>query len=346
MRLAPRDLEAALARGTVPAPVLLVYGPDAGLVGERVRRLLEVATGGADDPFRVVVLEGERLAREPQRLAEEALALAFDGGGRVVRVREADDRCARAVEGLLAGPPPVATVVLEAGELGPRSRLRRLVEAAKAAAACPCYREEGRDLARTLEGLLSAEGLRAGPGVVEWLTGHLGADHGVTRREIEKLALYVGDRADRTVRLEDVEAVVADATAVGLDRLVQALLAGRVAEVERVLDRLEAAGEAAVTLLRAAARELLRLWRLAAEVEAGTPPRRAVETARPPVFFRLRPLYVAVLARCDRRRLAVLLAALQEAELLCKRTGSPERAVVRRMLGDLARALADGRAEA
>ncbi len=342
MKLRPREFDAELKRGRLPAPVVLLYGPDGGLVDARARRLLELAAGGQEDPFRTTVLEGERLAREPHLLAEAALALTLTGEERIVRVREADDRTAPAVELLLKGPRPAARlVVLEAGDLPPRSRLRRLCEEATGAAACPCYREEGRELARTVGELLAAEGLVAEPGVVEWLTAHLGADHGITRREIEKLALYLADRPEpRRVRLEDVEAVVTDAAASGGDRLVLAVLGGRVDEVAALSERLEAAGEQPVQLLRLLGRELLRLWRLAVEVAAGRPPREVVAGARPPVFFRLRPLYERVLAQSEPAQLARALARLQAAELACKQTGAPDRLIARRALLELARTLA------
>lgn len=339
MKLQAREVEAMLARGAPPAPVVLFYGPDRGLVGERARRLIGALLGRDDDPFRLVTLEGDDLARDPGRLAEEALAPTFFGGGRVVRVRDAGDRTAAALEPLLGRDGLPAHVVLEAGELPPSSRLRRLVEGAKTAVACPCYREEGRDLVSAVERLLAEHGLRADPEALSWLTAHLGADHGITRREIEKLALYVGDREDRTVHLADVEAVVADAAAAGTDRLIQALLAGDVAAVEDGAERLLAAGEAPVTLLRAATRELLRLYALSLEVAAGGAAQQVVARAKPPVFFRLRPLVERLLARIRPDDVADLLALLQRAEILCKSTGVPERTVCRRALFEVARRL-------
>jgi len=339
VKLQPREVESFLARGRPPAPVVLFYGPDRGLVGERARQLVTALLGGDDDPFRLVTLEGEQLAREPGRLAEEAFAPTFFGSSRVVRVREATDRTVAALEPLLATSDLPARVVLEAGDLPPSSRLRRIVEAAPQAAACPCYREEGRDLARSVTGILAEFNLKADAEALSWLSAHLGADHGITRREIEKLALYVGDRADRTVRLADVEAVVADAAAVGHDRLVQALLAGDAHAVDDATQRLLAAGEAPVSLLRAVGRELLRLHRLALDVAAGATPQQAVARARPPVFFRLRPLYEQLLGRIRPDDLADLLALLQRAEILCKSTGVPDRTVCRRMLFELAQRL-------
>ena len=53
---------------------------------------------------------------------------------------------AGAAEGLLALDALDAFVILEAGDLGPRDKLRKLFEAADGGAAIPCYQDEGQGL--------------------------------------------------------------------------------------------------------------------------------------------------------------------------------------------------------
>ena len=335
MKIAARDVE-SLLEGRLPCPVLLFYGPDRGLVTRRSTRLVARFAGSPPDPFRFGELDADRLAAEPDLLLEEAQALAFGGGQRVLRVRDVDDRAVRAVRALLELPEPAAIVLLEAGELGPGSSLRRLVERASNAAACPCYREEGRELARSLERLLAEHGLTVEPDALAWLAAHLGADAGATCNEVEKLALYKDAQGDSRVRLEDVEAVVAEGGSLGFDALLSALLAGDVGAALRHLDRLFAAGQSAVGLLRQLARSFERLLRLRAEVESGADPQTVVARARPPVFFRQRPLYLRALRSRSSRDLLETLTLLRRAEVLCKHSGVPERTVCRQLLAELA----------
>jgi len=334
VKLAARDVD-ALLEGRLPCPVLLFYGPDRGLVTQRSARLIARLAGSPPDPFLLSELEGDRLAAEPQLLCEEAQALAFGGGRRVLRVRDADDRATRAVRALLELAEPAAVVLLEAGNLGPASSLRRLVERATNAAACPCYREEGRELARSLERLLAEHGLSAEPDALAWLTAHLGADAGMTRSEIEKLALYKDALGDARVRLEDVEAVVAEGAALGFDALLAALLEGDADAALARFDRLAGAGQSPVGLLRQTARSLERLLRMRAEVEAGARAESVIARARPPVFFRQRPLYLRTLQNRSSCELLDMLARLHQAEVLCKRSGIPEHTVCRQLLLEL-----------
>lgn len=315
---------------------MLVYGPDRGLVSERIARL--IASSGADpaDAFAVTRLDASALEREPMRLAEEAQAVPMFGGKRVVVVRDAGDRTARAIAILLDLPEPAALVLIEAGDLGPTSKLRQTVERAKNAVAIPCYRDEGQTLERTVAALLREHRLEATPEVLARLSAHLGADRAVTRNEIEKLALYIGDRADRRVRPEDVAAVIAEAAYRGVDALVDAVLLGRPVEVARLLDQLFAEGEAAVTLLRRTALDFKRLLALLSDLSADTDAAQLVEMARPPIFFRRRPVFEAALRRWSVRSVLAALAALEESELACKRTGMPDELICRQRLVELA----------
>lgn len=339
MKLEPRCIEAFLARPDPERPVVLLYGPDRGLVGERLARLVSASVPDPANPFAVTRLDAAAIEREPVRLAEEAQSLPMFGDSKVVVVRDADDRLARALSIVLALPDLASRVLLEAGDLPPSSKLRQLVERAKNAVAIPCYREEGATLRRSVAELLQEAGLEAAPDVVELLTSHLGADRTLTRSEIAKLALYIGDRPDRRVQPEDVAAVVVDAAPLAVEAAIDAMLAGRPVEVARLLDRLFAEGESAVGILRRVALALRRLLELFAALETERDPRRVVEAARPPIFFRRRPVFEAALCRWRPQQVTAALAALEEAELLCKTTGVPDQLVCRQKLLELASAV-------
>ncbi len=69
------------SRGPIPArPIVLVYGPDAGLVRERAETIIRASVDDPRDPFALAHLEGDVLASEPSRLAEEAHTVPLFGG--------------------------------------------------------------------------------------------------------------------------------------------------------------------------------------------------------------------------------------------------------------------------
>ncbi|WP_135467837.1 DNA polymerase III subunit delta [Crenalkalicoccus roseus] len=311
--------------------VVLLHGDDPGLVRERAERLAARVTGG--DALRLVEVPREA-ARDPGLLAAEAATLALVGGRRLVRVREASDAFAAAAKEALAGPGP-GLVLLEAGELPARSRLRALLEPAPEAVVIPCYRERGAELAASIARLLAELEVQAEPAAVEWLAQRLGEDRLLLRRELEKLAAYVG--AGGRVTQEDALACVAEGSALDLEEALVAALGGEVAAADRALETALAEGASPVQVVRAAMRQVQRLHLAALAVAGGTAPGVALEGLRPPVFFRHKPGLERALRRWRPEALEAAGAALLEAERRTKATGLPAATIARAAVLALAR---------
>ena len=335
MKLAAAQAERFLRQPNLP--VVLLYGPDQGLVRERAERLIGTVLDDPKDPFRLSELNAEVVRGDPGRLLDEARALCLVGGRRVVRLRQAGDQATAACRALLAIEPLEALIVVDAGDLGPGSSLRRLIESARNAAAIACYRDEGRDLGTLIDRLLAEDGLQLEADARAYLVEHLGADRGVTRSELAKLALYCdpagsGPPAAGRVTLEAAALLVGDGAAVDLDDLAHAAMLGQALQLERGLDRLLGEGRSPVALLRALARHLTGLHQLALRVEAGESLDEVVERARPPIHFRRKPGVRQALQLWPAPRLAAALSRLLDAEIGCKTTGWPAEALCRRAL--------------
>jgi DNA polymerase-3 subunit delta len=327
------DVDAFVARPDPARRVVLVFGPDAGLVGERVRAILAASVDDPNDPFALARLEGEDLTAEPARLTEEALTMPLFGGRRAVWVKAGSRNIAPAVEALLgdplfAGATPQCRVVIEAGDLRRNAPLRALCERAKNAAALPCYADSERDRARLIDEEMRAAGLSLAPDARAVLIPLLGGDRAASRSEIQKLAVYARGRDQ--VGVEDVAAVVSDASALTIEDIVDAAFAGKPSELETQLGKARVAGTAAGSILFNAQRQLAQLhkWRFAIEQGRGF----SLEPVQPPVPFRRRPLVEAALKAWSAARLTTAMAQLADAVLDARRNPALADTITERAL--------------
>ncbi|MGA3308798.1 MAG: DNA polymerase III subunit delta [Xanthobacteraceae bacterium] len=309
------DVDAALARPDPARPVVLVFGPDAGLVSERVNAIVKASVDDPNDPFSLVRLEGEELSANPARLIEEAQTIPLFGGRRAVWVKAGSRNIAPAVEALLALPASECRVVIEAGELRRNAPLRTLCERAKNAVALPCYPDSERDLARLIDNEMRAAGLVLTPDARALLVPLLGGDRAASRNEIRKLTLYARGRVE--VGVDDVTAVVSDASALALDDLVDTAFAGRPAELEAQLAKVRTAGSAVGSIFFAAQRQLAQLHKWRTAIEQGAP--FSLDGLQPPLHFRRKNLVEAALKQWSAARLTVAMAELAEAVLTARR---------------------------
>jgi DNA polymerase-3 subunit delta len=324
------DIDRFLSRPDPKKPVVLVYGPDSGLVSERVATLARAAAGENKEPFSSVVLEGDAIAADPGLLIDEAQTFGLFGERRVIRVRAGSRNFAPAVEMLLKNPPQAA-VLIEAGELRPTSPLRAICEKSPAAAVIPCYVDTERDIAR----LIADAKLSIDAEAREALAALLGADRLASRGEIEKLVLYAGGKG--RITLDDVRAVIADASALALDDVVDSAAAGELEAALAALSKAYAAGTLPSVLLNAAIRHVTALHRLRLAVDAGASPAEAVKSARPPVFFRRQPKFERALVRFTAEALANEIVALSDASLAARKDAALAAAIAERAILRLAR---------
>src|SRR5204863_9958787 len=111
-----KEIDSYLARPDAGRPIILLYGPDAGLVRERAEALLASAVDDPNDPFSLVRLDGDELAAEPSRLVDEAMTIPLFGGRRAIRVRAGSRSFAGGIESLTVSALNDCPVAIEAVE--------------------------------------------------------------------------------------------------------------------------------------------------------------------------------------------------------------------------------------
>jgi len=338
VKVEPRGIDAFLRAPPDRIAAILLYGPDGGLVQERLASLAKAAGADPADAFGAVDLAAATLRTDPARLADEALALSLGGGRRVVTVRDAGEEVTPALAGLLEllGDGASGLVLIAAGDLAARSGLRKLVEGADRAAALPCYADDGASLERLAAEMLRADGIAVDREALGEISARLGGDRALARREIEKLALYVG--AGNKADIDAVRTVLGDVAEASLDEAMLATADGDYVSLSTALSRVRADGASAIGVIRMAQRQFQRLYAFAADVESGATPAQVVERARPPVFWKQRPRVQRHVARWTAPAAANALQRLTEAELHAKSNAADEWQVCERVLLVIAQA--------
>lgn len=337
MKVGPRDVGRFIAAPPETLRACLIYGADGGQVRELATKLAQTIAPDLNDPFRVATLDGAAVAADPARLADEAAAIAFGGGRRVVRLRGLDANQYRAIGDVIKDPPGDALIVAEAGALRRDAALVKLFEGAETGAAVACYADEGRGLAGLLDDALKAGGVALSPDARAYVLARLGVDRSATRMEIEKLVLYAGQGG--RLDLEDVAEAVGDAGATGVDDLVYAAAGGDVTGCHRAFDRLIDAGAQPIQIQRALMNHLVKLRAVVSRAEtAGLEP--ALAGVRPPIFFKRKSAFEAQARRWTRQRLSLAIDRMIEAEIELKRTGTQETLTLWRACFDVVRAAA------
>jgi DNA polymerase III subunit delta len=329
-----RDIDAFLARPDAGRPIILLYGPDAGLVRERADALLASAVDDPNDPFSLVRLDGDELAAEPSRLVDEAMTVPLFGGRRAIRVRAGSRSFAGGVDTLADMPLKDCRIVIEAGELRPESPLRKACERAKTAVAIACYPDTERDLAKLIDDELRVSDLRIAPDARVVLTALLGGDRQASRNELRKLALYSHGQGE--VTLDDVMTVVSDASELKLDPIVDSAFAGKPDLVESEFAKAMVAGTYPGMIIMAAQRQAAWLHKSALAVAEGTPTSTLLESGYPRVHFSRKANVEVALRNFSPAKLVAIIEQLATAAFDMRKQTALASAIAQRTLLSIA----------
>ncbi len=317
---------------------LLIYGPNAGLVRERARAAVLFAVEDLGDAFRLCELQAKEIADDPARLADELGALSFAGGRRAVWLKEAGDNQTSTVSSALETEFGDTLLVVEAGNLTPRSSLRKLFEKAQNLAAVPCYDEDQGSLREYIDDFLAGEKVSLERDALNWLLERLGNDRMQVRNELEKLILYASSdetlAADGTIliSLDTVMQGSDDAGVWSFDQLADAVAGGNLADIDRFLHLAYDEGKQPVAAIRQVAKRFSQLHFVVGLAGGGGSIDKLISSLRPPIFFKNRPAFRAQIAYWSLPRIAQALDILGQAEIDCKTTGMPDQEICARAL--------------
>ncbi len=328
MKLAANQVASSI-RSSARFVGLLIYGEDWGLVRERSLTAINHVLGTEPNPFQLTTLTRE----EHGRVRGEAESLALGGGRRVVHVQDGGEALAATLEKLDLRSDDVL-LVLEAGELTPRSKLRMFAEKRADWAAIPCYLSSAGQVGAELTRLLSDAGLSATPDALSFLSEELAGESITRRAEMEKLVVFA--MGERTIDLDMAKRCCSVSLDTSLGAAVGAALAGRVEACDALLAELAREGATGQGLLAVLSNQVQRLLKVRLLIESGQTAEQACRTLTPPLYPRQAAVFMQDVQRWRGSGLEALGRTIRDADAACKRAASPDMAIAGRLLAAVA----------
>ena len=322
---------------------VLFFGPDRGLVKERAENLIKKFSDNPDDAFSSAVLTSDDLSSDPARLADEMSALSMFGDQRLVRLRLDHERSGAAISKIIKDldlnpNKAAARLVVEAGELTPRSAIRKAFEAGGRFAAIGCYKDSAADLANMVRRTLTENNIEIDRDALELWVPLLEGDRILARNEMEKMILFkgYGETPDARISVEDVKMVAAGAQAASIDDIIMSAMNGQTAKCDDAFKRAIAGKVNIAIILLSLQRHITRLLEASAHMQAGDRPQSAMKALRPPVFRMQERNFLNHLQTWPMKALHSALSETLTAEQQLKSAGAPGEAIVGRILLTLA----------
>lgn len=306
------------AKPDLSKPIVLVYGPDRGLVSEIVKSIAKASGVDQTDPFSMIKMSvSDR--EDADALMNEAYTVGMFASARLIIVTDAsnDKGFVSQVNRLLADPPPDTFVVLQAGELKKGTGLRAAVEKAPTGLAVPCYTDNTKTVAVLIDDVLSQADLRLDRDARQYLMQNLGGDRGATRAELDKLVVYAHGTTE--IGLADVQGIIGDASETDIGAIVDRVLEGDVRGFDAQFQKFRMGNQNINALMFNALRQFQAIDVLRGRMDTeGKNASAVVASARPPIFFARRNTVEQALRIWTGQALRQAIKRLHDAELISR----------------------------
>lgn len=314
--------------------VALVFGADSGLVSAAADMLAGNWLPKGSDPINLIRLSDDDIKRDPIMLGDELAARSLLGGDRLVRLRVEKEASTKPVLDFVADIDagsfkPEAAWIIEAGDLGRTSKLRAGFEGSNAVT-LHLFADDEASITDYVADRLKAAKIAIEPEALAAFAGELPGDRRLAMQETEKLELYALDLG-RPVALTDIHLIASAEQPKGADDAADAAILGDGPGAARALDRFLDSGGSPISALRTLHFRMLRVSdALGQNADSGM-------RLRPSVFDRDWPAFQRALRDWGAGKAQRAVARLYDAELKCKRAGSPADAIVRTLIDDVAK---------
>lgn len=330
--LKPQEFERLLRSSSALPRIIVIFGPDRGLVSERAEAAAARTGIALSDPFAVTKIEASDLQKAPGRLIEEMQSIGLFGGEKLVWVRNATNEKAL-VDGVatLAAKELEAYLIIEAGDLKKGSALRKAAEAARSIASVPCYADDQASLNGLIDDILKETGQRITSAARARLLANLGGDRRASRGEIRKLALYCAKEPE--IDEQHVIDIIGDVSETSLDNLIDALLGGDTNAMIAALEALISAKTAIYQVLNAVLRQFQMLDTLRAEMDRSRQSAsQVIQTHGKHIFFKRRNVITQALSVWTAPKLTRELSRLQTMVLTSQKNPQIAESVAAQLL--------------
>ena len=350
MKLTFKQIEPFVQNPDKAARVILVYGPDGGLMNERSKIVCHTIVPDLNDPFNVVIFNPEQILADNALFYDEAQAQSMMGGQRLILIRQGADSLHTIIKSYLENPSNDTLVVIEAGDLGARSSLRKLCETSKNAAAVPCYVDDEGNIANIIRTMCLHAGYGIDRDALQAYAASLVGDRAIARNEIEKLIIYKGFHDDYqgfdgaslgqkigTISMDDIMACSGDIRDWSMDTLIYAVGDGNLKTAHSIIESLFRDQVVPIVIMRSVQNHFWRLYATKAKMASGQNIEQACKALTPPLFWKVQNAFKSQLSRWSLPALESALDSLNKAEAMTKKSGYDAQSVLQQCLMQLCR---------
>jgi DNA polymerase III subunit delta len=317
---------------------VMLSGPDAGVL-RRLGRAVADRHLQANANLEIKRFSEDDLRSDPGCVEEAIASASLFGGASIAYVRVSSEKDAASLAVILdqvekGGPQPEGVLILDIGEVSKSSKSRKMFEDSRHAWSLQLYESTRDDLVHVARLEATANGVTIEPDALALILENGAQDSDSIAAEVTKLALYAGHGS--IIDVDGVNLVGSGGREAGLDEAIDAAFGGQRGLMATRLEQAFSSGANAVAIINAVGRRIRVLLQVQAGIANGGNAAEILKNPRLGVFWKRQADVARQSGLWGRATLEDALRATLDADSQIKRAGSPDVALVERLLTRIA----------
>ena len=289
----------------------LLYGKNEGLKTECINEILKRNDG------KVFNYDENQIKDQTESFYENLLSGSLFESTKIILINRASDKIYNIVLDLIERNMTSVKIIINAGVLETRSKLRSLFEKNKDLICIPTYPDNNDTLARLAANIFRKENITISQQNINLIVEKCNGDRKNLKIEIEKIKIFGKDK--KRISTEEILKLINLSENYELSELIDNSLAKNKNKIINILNENNYNAEDCIIILRTFLSKAKRIHKLAIELEKNHDINKTINSAKPPIFWKDKEIVRIQLKKWKSKKIRMLIDKINDVELKIKK---------------------------
>ena len=288
----------------------LLYGKNEGLKAECINEILKKDNG------KIFRYEERELKDETESFYENILSGSLFENNKIIIINRASDKIYEVIQNLIDRNINNIKIILNAGILETKSKLRSLFEKNKNLVCIPTYPDNHDTLSRLITFFLKKENISISHQNINLIIEKSNGDRNILNNELNKIKNYSKNK--KKITSAEILKLINLSENYALSELIDNCLAKNKSKTINILNENNYNAEDSIVILRTFLSKAKRILKLAIQLDLNKDINKTINSAKPPIFWKEKEIVKVQLEKWKPNKIEDLIKDLNDIELKIK----------------------------
>ena len=288
----------------------LLYGKNEGLKAECINEILKKDNG------KIFRYEERELKDETESFYENILSGSLFENNKIIIINRASDKIYEVIQNLIDRNINNIKIILNAGILETKSKLRSLFEKNKNLICIPTYPDNRDTLSRLITFFLKKENISISHQNINLIIEKSNGDRNILNNELNKIKNYSKNK--KKITSAEILKLINLSENYALSELIDNCLAKNKSKTINILNENNYNAEDSIVILRTFLSKAKRILKLAIQLDLNKDINKTINSAKPPIFWKEKEIVKVQLEKWKPNKIEDLIKDLNDIELKIK----------------------------